>query len=1388
MARKKRMSKREVEADERVEAEDVDDEDLDEFEEDGFIVNDLDDDEDDTTVVKNGSRKTKKRGSKQHFALDEDDYDLLEENTGLRRPKQESGKFNRLKKARTNADEGPSVFLDDLFGVDDDLSLDESDEDDEMADFIVDDVEEDKHGGSSRPNDCKKKSKQPAEASSRDIFGDLDDLCNLGPTKVSKFDETSESKDAKVEDEFEPIINSEKYMTKKDDHIKKTDAPERMQISEEITGPRPTDGMSIDRESNWILNQLKMAKGGGNTPEEGNEVELSILKEDVKRFLKLVHVEKLDVPFIAIYRKEECHSLFKDQETDLENQYSSDEKPTLRWHKVIWNILDLDRKWSLFQKRKSALQLYYNKRFDEDRNIYDETRLHLDQKFFESIIKFLNMAETEREIDDVDAKFNLHFPPGEVDVDEGEFKRPKRKSQYNICSEAGLREVAIKFGYSSEEFGLLISLEQMRDEPQNADEAPEDVASRFTCPMFDNPQAVLAGARHMASVEISSEPLVRKHVRDFFMENATISTSPTAEGKLAIDSHHQFAGIRWLKDKPLTKFDDAQWLLIQKAELDNLVQVSLKLSTTSHDKLISDANDYYLSNGTSESVMLWNEQRKQIIKDAFDGFLLPCMEKEARSLLTSRAKSWLQMEYGRLLRDKVSVAPYLKKGFDSPRVMACCWGPGRPATTFVMLDAFGEVVDVLTAGSLSIRGQSVNDQQRKKNDQQRILKFMSDHKPNVVVLGAVSVPCSRLKEDIYEIVCKMDGNDVDGLSVVYGDESLPRLYENSQISSEQLHSRTGIVKRAVALGRYLQNPLATAATLCGPRKEILLWKLSPLQSFLTSDEKYNMVEQVMVDITNQVGLDVNLAISHEWLFAPLQFISGLGPIKAASLQRSLVRSGSIYSRKDLLNHNLGRKVFINVVGFLRVRRSGNASSSSQLIDLLDDTRIHPESYSIAQELAKDIYRADINDDVIIDDDDDITDVALVHLRENPSLLKSLEVETYAKSKKLENKKDTIALIKLELMHGFQDCRREYVEPSQDEEFSMISGETDNSLSEGRIVRVTVRRVLPQRAICSLESGLSGMLYKEDLSDDCNDDDELTEKLKEGQILTCKIKSIVKDRYQVTLSCKESHMKSNWSSEIDKPVDPYYHEVRETVGTGNEKLIKVKEISKKLFKPRTIVHPHFKNVTIDDAIELLSGKESGASILRPSSRGPSYLTLTLKVYNGVYAHKDILEGDKDQKDITSLLRLGKTLKIGDDVFSDLDAVITGYVNPLVANLKKMLGYRMFKHGTKAEVDESLRKEKSEHPMRIVYSFGVSHEHPGAFILTYIRTSNARHEYIGLYPKGFRFRKQMFEEIDRLVAYFQKHINDPREPIRPVSTVDGVAARKALVVGDGKLVIK
>ncbi|PIN05963.1 hypothetical protein CDL12_21510 [Handroanthus impetiginosus] len=795
-------------------------------------------------------------------------------------------------------------------------------------------------------------------------------------------------------------------------------------------------------------------------------------------------------------------------------------------------------------------------------------------------------------------KFNLHFPPGEVVLDEGQFKSPKRKSHYSNCSKAGLWEVANKFGYSSEQFGLQISLEKMRmDELEDAKETPEEMASTFTCAMFDTPQDVLKGARYMAAVEISCEPCVRKHVRSIFMDNAVVSTSPTPDGNTAIDSFHQFAGVKWLRDKPITRFDDAQWLLIQKAEEENLLQVTIRLPEVVLDKLISDSNDYYLSDGVSKSAQLWNEQRKMILHDAFYNFLLPSMEKEARSVLTSRAKSWLLSEYGKLLWDKVSVAPYQRKENDvssdeetAPRVMACCFGPGKPATTFVMLDSSGEVLDVLHAGSLNLRSQNAIDQQRKKTDQQRVQKFMMDHQPHVVVLGAANMSCIRLKEDIYEIIFKMVednprdvGHEMDNLNIVYGDESLPHLYENSRISVDQLPSQEGIIRRAVGLGRYLQNPLAMVATLCGPAREILSWKLSPLENFLTPDEKYGMVEQVMVDVTNQVGLDINLASSHEWLFAPLQFISGLGPRKAASLQRSLVRAGAIFTRKDLLtSHGLGKKVFINAVGFLRVRRSGLTSSSSQFIDLLDDTRIHPESYSLAQDLAKDIYREDGNDDA--NDDDDVLEMAIEHVREKPHLLRAVDVHEYAEQKNRLNKKETLNDIRLELMEGFQDRRRSYVEPSQDDEFYMISGETEETLSEGRIVQVRVRRVQPQRATCVIESsGLTGVLSKEDYTDDWRDSNELTDKLREGELLTCRVKSIQKNRYQVFLTCRESERSNRFQNH--RTMDPYYHEERSTSHTEKEKARKEKELAKKHFKPRMIVHPRFQNITADEAIEV-----------------------------------------------------------------------------------------------------------------------------------------------------------------------------------------------------------
>lgn len=85
----------------------------------------------------------------------------------------------------------------------------------------------------------KKKSRQAPGVSSfalqeaHDIFGDVDELLRLrkqGLAKIGRHEESSEWRERRLEDEFEPIILAEKYMTEKDDQIREIDIPERMQV------------------------------------------------------------------------------------------------------------------------------------------------------------------------------------------------------------------------------------------------------------------------------------------------------------------------------------------------------------------------------------------------------------------------------------------------------------------------------------------------------------------------------------------------------------------------------------------------------------------------------------------------------------------------------------------------------------------------------------------------------------------------------------------------------------------------------------------------------------------------------------------------------------------------------------------------------------------------------------------------------------------------------------------------------------------------------------------------------------------------------------------------------------------------------------------------------
>lgn len=120
---------------------------------------------------------------------------------------------------------------------------------------------------------------------------------------------------------------------------------------------------------------------------------------------------------------------------------------------ALWAVQHWYKKWLLLRRRKLGLEGAYEKR-----KLYESRRSNSKDELFRSIFEALRDAESEQAVDDVDAKFNLHFPPDEIDAEPGQFKRPKRRSFYSVCRKADLGVVASRFGLSPDKFGENISV------------------------------------------------------------------------------------------------------------------------------------------------------------------------------------------------------------------------------------------------------------------------------------------------------------------------------------------------------------------------------------------------------------------------------------------------------------------------------------------------------------------------------------------------------------------------------------------------------------------------------------------------------------------------------------------------------------------------------------------------------------------------------------------------------------------------------------------------------------------------------------------------------------------------------------------------------------------
>jgi len=103
----------------------------------------------------------------------------------------------------------------------------------------------------------------------------------------------------------------------------------------------------------------------------------------------------------------------------------------------------------------------------------------------------------------------------------------------------------------------------------------------------------------------------------------------------------------------------------------------------------------------------------------------------------------------------------------------------------------------------------------------------------------------------------------------------------------------------------------------------------------------NGLDLVVESAVNHVGVSLNTASKHL-----LTYVSGLGPQLAKNIVDYRKQNGPFASRTELKKvARLGDKAFEQCAGFLRITDAKNP---------LDNSAVHPESYHIVEQMAKDL--------------------------------------------------------------------------------------------------------------------------------------------------------------------------------------------------------------------------------------------------------------------------------------------------------------------------------------------------------------------------------------------------------------------------------------------------
>ncbi|MBR4729663.1 MAG: RNA-binding transcriptional accessory protein [Prevotella sp.] len=490
--------------------------------------------------------------------------------------------------------------------------------------------------------------------------------------------------------------------------------------------------------------------------------------------------------------------------------------------------------------------------------------------------------------------------------------KPKRRTRAQVAREQGLEPLA-----------KILLLQRER--------YPERAAERFVRgDVITTPADAIKGAQDIIAEIVSEDERSRQQLRGAFRRQAII-TSKVVKAKADSDEAAKYSDyFDW--SEPLKRCSSHRLLAMRRGESEGILRISI---SPDDEECIERLQHHYVFNYKGVHGDLQSPCGKLVAEAVEDGYkrlLKPSIETEFAALSKEKADDEAIRVFAENLRQLLLGAPLGQK-----RVMGV--DPGfRTGCKVVCLDAQGNLLH----HEAIFPHPPVNKRMEAAMAVQKMLK-----KYQIEAISIGNGTASRETNDFIRDVLagrydvssspkKSVGGDLQSPPQVFTvSEDGASVYSASKIARDEFPDEDVTVRGAVSIGRRLMDPLAELVKI--DPKSI---GVGQYQHDVDQTKLKHSLDQTVESCVNNVGVNLNTASQHL-----LMYVSGLGPTLAKNIIDYRKENGAFTSRTQLKKvPRLGPSAFQQCAGFLRIPGAKNP---------LDNSAVHPESYAIVEQMAKD---------------------------------------------------------------------------------------------------------------------------------------------------------------------------------------------------------------------------------------------------------------------------------------------------------------------------------------------------------------------------------------------------------------------------------------------------